>query len=557
MRDHQKTKRILIAVIIGCLFAAFWQLSCRIRVESAQKTVAPVISYDDLEALSDASGEEPTVWLSALKEAGLTAVILSENRMQDGDAVRTVQDSGLEIAQMGGAPSTGLYFLQADYDLTEEPSASVQDAFPDGSFDGVLVLVENNRQTGFVLPPDFSVTEDTAPWAKCFYPYQNQYALRAASELSDENEIENMLFRAVIDRGITVLWITPFGEGPNLESDLGIYTSLLERLGSRIVRAGYSFGMPAGMHPVRLSAPVLFLCGIGILAGALLLLCMVFDLDGRVWAGLGALGIAESAVGTVLKPELQAMLLAFLASVVFPAIAIVIMNKKLYRSQDRSYGRLRLYAGSLFPGLAFVLIGCCYIGAVLGEWSYMLVLRVFRGVKLSQASVYLFSVVFSAVIWSGFLNRDGKLRLPKPDKSLIVRLLSIVIIMLGVGSIYILRSGDGMMAVSNLERTVRDVLENALVFRPRTKEFLIAWPSAALAVYFAGRHRRLEAWCFSALGGIGFASVANTFCHIRAHVLGSLVRTGLGVLLGMLIGAIILLILSALNDQANRQGEVS
>ena len=46
-------------------------------------------------------------------------------------------------------------------------------------------------------------------------------------------------------------------------------------------------------------------------------------------------------------------------------------------------------------------------------------------------------------------------------------------------------------------------------------------------------------------GAIGFASVSNTFCHIRAHFLVSLLRTGIGLVLGLVLGAIVLLILRA------------
>ena len=50
---------------------------------------------------------------------------------------------------------------------------------------------------------------------------------------------------------------------------------------------------------------------------------------------------------------------------------------------------------------------------------------------------------------------------------------------------------------------------------------------------------------FGVFGAIGFASVANTFCHIRAHFLVSLLRTGIGLVLGLVLGAIVLLILRA------------
>ena len=66
------------------------------------------------------------------------------------------------------------------------------------------------------------------------------------------------------------------------------------------------------------------------------------------------------------------------------------------------------------------------------------------------------------------------------------------------------------------------------------------------AAYCCAAHRsRLTAWLFGVFGAIGFASVANTFCHIRAHFLVSLLRTGIGLALGLVLGMLILLILRA------------
>ena len=67
----------------------------------------------------------------------------------------------------------------------------------------------------------------------------------------------------------------------------------------------------------------------------------------------------------------------------------------------------------------------------------------------------------------------------------------------------------------------------------------------AVLVCRGGDTSRLTAWLFGVFGAIGFASVANTFCHIRAHFLVSLLRTGIGLVLGLVLGAIVLLILHA------------
>ena len=125
------------------------------------------------------------------------------------------------------------------------------------------------------------------------------------------------------------------------------------------------------------------------------------------------------------------------------------------------------------------------------------------------------------------------------------KLLCLVLILAAVGTVYILRTGDGMLSVSVGEQRVRNWLERVLLFRPRTKEFLIAYPAIAAAYCCAAHRSRLTAWLFGVFGAIGFASVANTFCHIRAHFLVSLLRTGIGLVLGLVLGAIVLLILRA------------
>ena len=120
-----------------------------------------------------------------------------------------------------------------------------------------------------------------------------------------------------------------------------------------------------------------------------------------------------------------------------------------------------------------------------------------------------------------------------------------IMILAAVGTVYILRTGDGMLSVSVGEQRVRNWLERVLLFRPRTKEFLIAYPAIAAAYCCAAHRSRLTAWLFGVFGAIGFASVSNTFCHIRAHFLVSLLRTGIGLVLGLVLGAIVLLILRA------------
>ena len=120
-----------------------------------------------------------------------------------------------------------------------------------------------------------------------------------------------------------------------------------------------------------------------------------------------------------------------------------------------------------------------------------------------------------------------------------VMLVLLLLFVFAAGLVYLLRTGDQMLSVSTFEQRARSWLENVLYFRPRTKEFLLAWPSIGVALFFATRSKRILCWLFGVFAAVGFASVANTFCHSRAFFMVSLARTGYGIVIGMGLGLIL------------------
>ena len=109
------------------------------------------------------------------------------------------------------------------------------------------------------------------------------------------------------------------------------------------------------------------------------------------------------------------------------------------------------------------------------------------------------------------------------------------------GYYYLARTGhESSVGVSTMELLFRNTLEEALLARPRTKEFLIAFPGVMLAVYCAVR--RLPFWTalFGLAGTIGMTSVCNTFMHIRTPLYLGVVRTGYAVLFGIVVGAVMI-----------------
>jgi VIT1/CCC1 family predicted Fe2+/Mn2+ transporter len=99
---------------------------------------------------------------------------------------------------------------------------------------------------------------------------------------------------------------------------------------------------------------------------------------------------------------------------------------------------------------------------------------------------------------------------------------------------------DGPAGVSGLELTVRSLLESVLPVRPRTNEFLIGHPLLLLGLLW--RHRtkgqaKLAPEIMILAGFIGQASIINTFCHLHTPLQVTVIRVGVGLVLGV-VGAL-------------------
>lgn len=562
MKERLRPYRLLLLLAVLCTLAAFCLLGTRIQVEQTQKQIDVVISYEDIVRLSDASGAPVSDWMTALSQAGVRQLLVTEQEQADPDTAQAAQAAGLELAQVGGVPQGGTYFFAAQYDTTAAPGTQTgigydQESLPQEQVlsamqqtGSLLVLVEDPTQTGSILPENYSLDGYTGSMAKCFWLNMTFRGRYQTLGYDGAQEIVNMFYRAVVDRGMTVLWLTPLTDAAgNMVSDPGVYTQLLQQLAERIAPAGYTYGAAHGIAAFEPSPVLLILCGIGVFAAAILLLGLLFPLRRWLLWVLLALGALESVGGTLAVPALQCTALALLASIVFPCLSAAALAGTLQQIPHGEWPSVTRYLAATALCAAVTLWGCCYIGAILSSSQYLLVLKLFRGVKLSQFSVYVFAMVLFAVVLlhtRGNSLRTDLRQLRQEGTRHWHNLLFVLIVFVAAGTVYILRTGDGMLSVSVIEQRIRNWLETVLLYRPRTKEFLIAYPAIALAFCCAAHRSRLFTWLFGVLGSIGFASVANTFCHIRAHFLVSLYRTALGLVIGLILGSILLLILRAI-----------
>lgn len=538
-----------ILLLIG-LAAALIAAGIRFRTEHRQKTVSVLFSMEDLNALEADSGISRADWLCLLTDAGVTHLVADEAELPAAE--RLAADCGTAVVRLGGEADGTPYLFRARYDTLAAPdsdgllaSEETQPIEPIlrslTETDSLLILVEDKDQMGSVLPSGCSLSGFSGRMAKCFWLNQTFRRRWAVLGYEGAEEIVNMCCRAVIDRGMSVLWLTPFESETGTVTDPSAYADALTQLEARLNRAGYALGTAAGISDFSPPALLQLLIWLGIFAGAVLLLLALFPgLPAFCGPLLLLLAIAECLFALRFCRELQITLIALLASIVFPCLAVFPLRKALSEPAANTVLRFPAVLGScLLP----VLAGCLLISAAMSDSEYLLVLKLFRGVKLSQlaAPCFTFLLLTPALLHRKDRSIREDVRALRSGSWIppAAGIALTVLILILAAAVLILRSGDGMLRVSVFEQRVRNLLERWLLYRPRTKEFVIAWPALALSLFFAGRKHPLPALLFGVLSSIGFASVTNTFCHLRAHLAVSVLRTLIGLAAGLIIGAVL------------------
>lgn len=433
--------------------------------------------------------------------------------------------------------------------MTEASAAQIRD-LPDTVqiFDGsvyqkrAVLLVEDDAQYSYV--PDEGIDQMLSQFpagsdrgiagVRCFHLTEKYAARYNTLGYTGAEEIENILYRAVTDRNIRLIWLEPFVDAETGETitDGGIYAQLLENLCLRLQRHGLTLDAEYSLFPVHTpGAALLLLTAFGVAAGGVLLLITAFGLDEQWGIVLLVVCCIGCAVLYALRAGLAVSVFALSAAAIFPCLALQLAAKLFAVTRTERLGRELLSFGcSLAQCFLIALMGGFFVGALQSSTEYLLAIDNFRGVKLSQLLPILFAV------WI-LLRQLCPLKEILSGKKYI--LLLALLLLLAIVALFILRTGDGVLSVSVLEQRFRNTLEHALLVRPRTKEFLLAWPCFALACILCRCGAKRFCWPFFILSAPGFSSVVNTFCHSRAPIWVSTVRSLLGALIGLALGLVL------------------
>lgn len=349
--------------------------------------------------------------------------------------------------------------------------------------------------------------------------------------------------RAVRERGVRVLYLRP-AETPEQT------VALVQGLSAALRQEGFATGLarPHGVLPAP-SPALLLLMALG--ASGLAAWGWVAWVGRRgplgpvstltVAAVLGALGGVAMAWGRARGWDAPASVVlrqmgALAVSLVAPVAAA---GATVAASGGPAAGRGTLWraARGLLAFVAVSTAGGLLVAGLLSDSLFMLRLEQFRGVKLAHALPPA-AVAVGALAVGGVGLAQGLDWARRPVRWLDAMAAALL---LAAAAYYVVRTGNEAGAVPELERLARGWLEQAMSVRPRTKEFLIAFPAlaAALCLYGHGMERRwpLLFAGLMAAAAIGSVSIVNSFAHIHTPLLITLRRELNGLALGLVTGA--------------------
>lgn len=367
-------------------------------------------------------------------------------------------------------------------------------------------------------------------------------------------EIENTLFRAIVERNIRLIYFKPIKEHQDEHvyvTDPEEYRTMFSNLESRLNEHGIKFGEATVTDQYTVSIWAKVVMALGCVAAAILLIGAILPIRRQLKIGLFALGALGVAGAFAVTSYYAGLITSFAAAVIFPCIAILFMvrqSKEFADTLDRSE-RLPKIIGlgilTLVLSVVLSMLGGIMTAAPISSIGYMLEIDIFRGVKLAQIlPLAFFALAYLAYYGFGESKKHtGTLEYhdlrDMMNSSIKAWMVLLGIVLLGVGYYYIERTGhDTAIQVSTIEMIFRNTLEDNLIARPRSKEFLFAFPAVIMLVYTSIRRFKLWPIMFGLASVIGMTSVVNTFMHIRTPLYLGFYRIAYAILFGIAIGII-------------------
>lgn len=364
-----------------------------------------------------------------------------------------------------------------------------------------------------------------------------------ALALSDRNTAKyvEQAVRAVVERGARVIWVQPY-EGVDLINSYSFHSRLIQRIVSRLEARGYkvqALSQPPFQSGFR---SILTLSGVG----AFVLLIFLIWRRFRPSAGIKTLVIFSFFVtlgfglaGLLGRLTLMFQFSALCVSVIVPVLVMMELDAQQKGLSLSSFKELARAVGLVFVG---TLIGAVYIQNLMGDPLFWIGAVGFRGVKIAILGPFV-------LLWLYKVAKLDQIQyVGYRVKRFMLQPINIAMMMLGcIGlvliAIYLVRSGnDAPVLVTGPELWLRSMLEKILWIRPRTKELFLGYPALVLWLMFKDR-LTWPSWLRTTLfllASLAPISMLNSFAHLHTSFWVTLYRSGLGAILGLLLGWLII-----------------
>jgi hypothetical protein len=363
-------------------------------------------------------------------------------------------------------------------------------------------------------------------------------------------EVADRFIRAAQERNLRLLYVRPLLGTPAGQSAMQVNLDLVETIATNLTRFGFTPMRARPLPPLQVPAPLTWVVALGAAALTMLVvvdLCRAVGLPLRPFAIPVALMLA--VLGTVAAgfTRFDSLWRQLLALAVAIAGATGAAAWALARVRP---GRSPVAQGylTLIRALAAAVAAGLLVAALLSQWPFMLAFRVFLGVK---AAHILPVILVGLWLTSEVLTRDGadwranaRRILQSIDQPLRIG-AALAAVFVGVVAVILLaRTGNISVPVSGPEQQLRTTLENLLVARPRTKEFLFGYPALVLAGASTALGWRRAGIAFLLAGAVGTAGAINSFSHLHTPFLYTAWRTGNALILGAAVALPAVLVLT-------------
>jgi hypothetical protein len=353
-------------------------------------------------------------------------------------------------------------------------------------------------------------------------------------------EARDKFVRSARERNIRLLYIRPFiptagmvGTAANL--------AFVADVARDVRRFGLRTGRAVPLPEIRIHPSLRLLAALGALAVMGLALVMLSDAVGApvpirfVWA-LVILGLVLTVAMRFSGPLiLWLKLLALGTAATMPAVSVAAAMPRSGLQAAPVLAGVRVLwlasGGSVAAGLL--------VAALLTRWEFMMAADVFLGVKIAQLIPVVLVVLLlwrhdqTARSW-----RETARDLWEWSGHPLLLRYAVAAVLVGLAAVILLaRSGNFGLPLLAVEDRLRNFMEDLLVARPRTKEYLIGHPALVLAGAAAVAGWRRWVLPLAALGAIGQAGIVNSFSHIHTPLLYTAWRTVNALWLGTLLGA--------------------